>query len=264
MFASDEEIIVTVITSALLMMFLIVIIVIAIIRYQGRMRLHLQEISNMKIAFQEEILKVQNEIEEQTFQRISEEIHDNIGQILSLAKVNLHTLRLENDHPASKQIAIINDLVGKAIQDLRQLSKSLNSAHLSNHSLSECIKIELDLIRKTGIYSTSMEELGEEQTIDPRTQLIIFRMVQEILNNIIKHAKANSIKVLLEFNQRMAVTIMDNGIGFDLNSLESLKLGDKGSGIGNIYRRAKLLNAEVDIKSKPNIGTSIQLNIPIN
>lgn len=264
MFASDEEIIVTIIASALLMMFLIVIIVIAIIRYQGRMRLHLQEISNMKIVFQEEILKIQNEIEEQTFQRISEEIHDNIGQILSLAKVNLHTLRLENDHPACKQISTINDLVGKAIQDLRQLSKSLNSAHLTNRSLSECIKIELDLIRKTGIYTTDLEELGDEQALDPKTQLIIFRMVQEILNNIIKHAKANSIKVLLEFNQGMTVTIMDNGIGIDLNFLESLKLGDKGSGIGNIYRRAKLLKAEVDINSKLNLGTTIKLNIPIN
>lgn len=264
MFASDEEIIVTVIASALLMMFLIVIIVIAIIRYQGRMRLHLQEISNMKIAFQEEILKIQSEIEEQTFQRISEEIHDNIGQILSLAKVNLHTLQLEKEHPAFKKTVIINDLVGKAIQDLRQLSKSLNSAHLSHQSLSDCIKTELDLIRKTGIYTTNIEEQGEEQTLDPKKQLIIFRMVQEILNNIIKHAKANNIRVLLEFTPDLSICIRDNGIGFDPDYLDSLKSGERGSGIGNIYRRAKLLNANVDIKSVLNLGTTIKLNIPIN
>lgn len=264
MFASDEEIIVTVIASALLMMFLIVIIVIAIIRYQGRMRLHLQEISNMKIAFQDEILKIQNEIEEQTFQRISEEIHDNIGQILSLAKVNLHTLQLEKDHPAFKKTTIINDLVGKAIQDLRQLSKSLNSAQLSSRSLSECIKIELDLIGKTGIYTTSFEESGDEQTLDSKKQLIVFRMVQEILNNIIKHAKANNIKVSMEFTEYLSIRIIDNGVGFGINNAESLPLSEKGSGIGNIYRRAKLLNAEVDIKSSPNCGTTIKLNLPIN
>jgi two-component system, NarL family, sensor kinase len=263
MFASDKEIIATVIASALLMIFLIVIIVIAIVRYQGRMRLHLQEINNMKLAFQDEILKIQSEIEEQTFQRISEEIHDNIGQILSLAKVNLHTLRLENDHPALKQVSAINDLVGKAIQDLRQLSKSLNSAQLSNQSLSECIRIELDLIRRTGIYNTNMEEHGEEQLLDKKKQLIVFRMVQEILNNIIKHAKANLIKVIMEFTpDALSISVMDNGIGFNTDTILSHKSANEGSGIGNIYRRASLLNAKVDVKSTSNLGTSICLNIP--
>jgi two-component system, NarL family, sensor kinase len=263
MFASDKDIILTIVASAFLMIFLIVIIVIAVVRYQNRMRLHLQEISNMKIAFQDEILKIQNEIEEQTFQRISEEIHDNIGQILSLAKVNLHTLRIESDHPALKKITIINDLVGKAIQDLRQLSKSLNTGYLSNQTLSECIRAELDLIRKTGVYTANIVERGEEQALDVRKQLILFRMVQEILNNIMKHAKANAIDLLIEFKpEAIFIHIKDNGVGFDMNAYHKKNAGEKGSGIGNIFRRAHLLEATVNYNSVPDLGTQIQLKVP--
>jgi signal transduction histidine kinase len=263
MFTTDEEIIATVIASAFLMLFLIVIVVIAVVRYQNKLRIYLEEISNMKIAFQEEILNIQNEMEEQTFQRISEEIHDNIGQILSLAKVNLHTLKIEQEHPALKQINIINDLVGKAINDLRQLSKSLNSSQLSQQRLYECVKYELELMRKTGVYSTYIVEEGEIKEFDSKKQLIIFRIIQEVLNNIMKHSKAKKIDIKMLYGEEtLSINIKDDGVGFDVFLLEKLKLNEKGTGIGNIYRRSKLLGAQIDIKSGDGKGTQFELNIP--
>lgn len=218
----------------------------------------------MKIAFQDEIHKIQVEIEEQTFQRISEEIHDNIGQVLSLAKLNLHTLQLEKGHPALKQIETVNELVSKAISDLRQLSKSLNSAQLSQYSLFQCIQLELETIKKTGLYKTELEEEGEEYTFSPEKQLILFRMIQEVLTNIIKHAKAQKILVLIHYlPDKFQLKIKDDGIGFDLGSTENQNLLGRGSGIGNILRRSKLLNAEVNFSSPENQeGTLFQLTMP--
>lgn len=265
MFTSDKEIILTVVASALLMIFLILIIVFAVVLYQSRLRKYMQEINVMEINFQEEILKVQSEIEERTLQRISEDIHDNIGQILSLAKLSLHTLKIEPEHPAREQLNSINEYVGKAIGDLRMLSKSLNSAQLSNQSLFECVKFELNQIQKTGLYKTNINEFNEEISLDPNVKLVVFRIIQEVMNNIIKHAKATDIFVAIEYSPKsVKVIVNDNGIGFNLDETEMKTFSETGSGLGNIFRRAKLLNAEAKFDSRPGKGTIFQINIPAN
>jgi two-component system, NarL family, sensor kinase len=88
---------------------------------------YLQEKEDAKNAFLQEILKAQLEMKEKTLHTISQEIHDNIGQILSLVKLNLNTILLDDDNPAAPKITTTKELVGKAIQDLRNLSKSLNT-----------------------------------------------------------------------------------------------------------------------------------------
>ena len=135
MFAKNQEIIVAIVTSTSVMVFLVGVIVAAIVRYQSRSRSHNLEVSNLKIKYQEEMIKAQFEKEEQTLTRISQEIHDNIGQILSLVKLNLNTLDLETTTDTIREkVGITKELVSKAIQDLRELSKSLNAIHLARVS----------------------------------------------------------------------------------------------------------------------------------
>lgn len=264
MFSSDKEIILALVTSSCLMIFLVGIIVTAIIKYQNKSRNYIKEMSDLKIKFQEETIQVQFETEEQTLLRISQEIHDNIGQILSLVKLNLNTCDLEDCSPDFKnKIVTTKNLVSKAITDLRQLSKSLNSQHLSRSYLSEALGHELNIINKTGIYSTEIKINGEERTIDPQKQLIIFRISQEVLNNIIKHAKATNIEVTLDYDTEfLNMVIRDNGIGFDM-PINETGLSNRGNGLGNIYHRIKVIGGKADIKSERNKGTAVELNIPI-
>jgi two-component system, NarL family, sensor kinase len=264
MFAQDKEIIIAVVTSTCLMVFLVGIIVTAIIKYQNKNRKHFQEMHNLKLLYQEEIIKAQIEKEEQTLTRISQEIHDNIGQILSLVKLNLNTLEMEGCDPLIKNKVLgTKDLVGKAINDLRQLSKSLNSIHLSQGYLSEALSLEVEIIKKTGIYNAEFTTQGEERHFDPQKQLIIFRIAQEALNNIIKHAHAHNISVVLNYlPEFLNLTVVDDGDGFTIlpkNSMNTLN----GTGIGNLYHRAKLLGASIDIESAKGKGTSIILTVPI-
>ncbi len=266
MFAKDQEIFVAIIASTALMVFLVAVIVFAVIRYQNKLRKHLQEISDMRIAFHSEVLKAQLEKEEQTLLRISQEIHDNIGQILSLVKLNLNTMDISSCTPTlQEKVILTKDMVGKAINDLRQLSKSLNSTHLKQQFLSESLKAELDIINKVGLYLTSFSINGEEKLLDPQKQLIIFRMVQEALNNIIKHAQAKQISITLNYEfESLYLSIADDGIGLSEFNASTTNSPKKGTGMGNLYYRAELIGAIVNIESEKNKGTNIQFTIPYN
>lgn len=263
MFAQDKEIIVAVITITCLLIVLVGIIVAAVVQYQSRARKHLQEVSNLKILYQEEAIKAQIEKEEQILTRISQEIHDNIGQILSLAKLNLNTLNLDNCDPEIRSKALATkDLVGKAINDLRQLSKSLNSIHLSQNSLSHSLKLEADIINKIGLFNLKFETKGEEKTFEPQKQLIIFRIAQEALNNIIKHSHAHNISVCLEYDDKfLNFTIEDDGVGFNVSD-DALR-NQKGTGVGNMVHRGQLIGAKIEIDSVKGRGTIIQLTMPL-
>ncbi|MDB5264207.1 MAG: sensor histidine kinase [Adhaeribacter sp.] len=255
---ADEIYIVIGITLLMLLVTSFVVVFIFIHRHQFNK--HLQEKEEIKNAYQQEILKAQLEMKEQTLHTISQEIHDNIGQVLSLAKLNLNTILLSDDNPAASKITTTKELVAKAIQDLRNLSKSLNTDHISQKKLSESLKFELDQIQKTGMYKTDLKIEGSEQPFDPQKQLIIFRIVQEALQNIMKHAKAQYIFINLNYlPDKLIMSIKDDGSGFDMAAINQ---ADKGTGIANMYHRARLMGAEIRIESQLGKGTLTQLWLP--
>lgn len=258
MLQSDEEIFITVIASAFLMISLALVVVIAIVKYQNRLRKHIKEVGDLKNLYQQEILKAQLEVQEQTFLSISQEIHDNIGQILSLIRLNISTIKPEGNHSTEQKIISSKELLDKAIEDLRGLSKRLNTNFLSQQSLSELLNFQLNLIQKTGLYTTTLVVHGEDKMIEPEKKLIIFRIVQEALNNIIKHAGAKCISVeVSSLPDKTIITIKDDGKGFEPSIVTT-----KGIGTQNMQYRAKLINAQFGIQSQPDEGTLIQLILP--
>jgi len=262
MFANDEEIFVTILTSTALMVFLVAVIVFAVIRYQNKLRKHLQEINDMKIEFHNEVIKAQFEKEEQTMLRISQEIHDNIGQLLSLVKLNLNTMDLINCAPSLQdKVTLTKDIVGKAITDLRQLSKSLNSIHITQQCLSQSLQLELDILNRTRQFNAKLTISGEEKLFEPQKQLILFRITQEALNNIIKHAKASQVEIFLDYETEfLHISIEDDGIGFNNADLNQ----PKGTGLGNMNYRAELIRAKLSIESQKDKGTTINIITPYN
>jgi len=266
MLTKNEEIIIAIITSTSLLLVMIAIIIIAIVKYQRRARKYQHEMSDLKIKYQEETIKAQLEKEEQTLTRISQEIHDNIGQILSLVKLNLNTLSIADCPDSVKEkILTSKDLVGKAIVDLRHLSKSLNSLHLSQGYLSELLNSELEIINKTGVYIVKFDVTGKEKPFHPQKRLIVFRIAQEAMNNIIKHAKASHISVTLNYREELFnLFIEDDGEGFTNTLLDSTILNESGTGIANMQNRAQLIGGLLKINSTIGKGTSVHLSVPID
>lgn len=258
-----EEIQIVIAVTVLLFMITSFVVVFIFI-HQRKYIKSIRERNKLKHAYEQEILKAQLEMKEQTLHTISQEIHDNIGQLLSLAKLNLNTLDPKNLEKSAEKISSTQHLISDAIQDLRSLSKTLNSDFIRKEYLSQSLQFEVDLINKLGLIPITMKIEGQENPLDPKKQLIIFRIVQEVINNTIKHAKAKSVSIKLSYlAEKFILNITDDGKGFDAATINN-KGNRKGTGIHNIYHRAKLIGAQLSISSKPAAGTNITLSIPIN
>lgn len=217
----------------------------------------------LQMEFQQTLLQSQLEIQEQTLQNISQEIHDNIGQILSLTKLNLGTMDIAKPDQLQQKIEDSKKLVGKAIQDLRDLSKSLNTDYVSAMGLTEAINYELEMIRKSGAYTTTLQIEGSPIKLEAQKELITFRIIQEVINNIIKHAKANTIHIQLTYTPEIfSIIVNDNGAGFDLTPIETNGNNKPGLGLHNMDKRAQLIGASFSISSILGAGTTATLVLP--
>lgn len=218
----------------------------------------------MQSKFSQTLLQTQLEIQEQTLKNISQEIHDNIGQALSLAKLNLNTMPEMPDEALQQKLVNSKQLVSKAITDLRDLSRSLDTDYVQEMGLQRAIEYELEMIRKTGTMDTTLAVEGTLFRLDKQKELILFRIVQETFNNILKHAGAKSIMVNIGYApDSFNLTIKDDGKGMNLQPLSEEKNTNFGLGIRNMHSRAKLIGADFSMISNPGEGTEVRINLPI-
>ena len=236
-----------------------------IVMNRFRINRHIMEKRNMETKFQQEILQTQLEIQEQTLKNISQEIHDNIGQALSLAKLNLNTIPPTNDEALQQKILNSKELVSKAITDLRDLSRSLDTDYVQEMGLQRAIEYELEMIRKTGIIEANLIVEGSLFRFEKQKELILFRIVQETFNNILKHAGAKTIDVNISYApDYFALSIKDDGKGLDLQPFNDGKNNSFGLGIRNMHSRAKLIGADFNMSSQPGKGTEVKISLPNN
>jgi signal transduction histidine kinase len=240
-------------------------IVLLILVYQKKQLQYLNEKSLMRMNFDKELFETQLEIQEQTLKNISQEIHDNIGQGLTLAKLNINTMDSNGVNVLQDKINTSKHLITKAIQDLRDLSKSLNTDYVTDLGLVRSVEYELEMIQKSGSYSVDFEVKGEPYTLDKQKELIIFRIVQEVLHNIIRHAHATSIAILFNFEpKRLLLKITDNGNGFNAGQLDSKNYEGFGLGLRNMYNRAKIINAVFKLTSTLEKGTTVSVILELD
>lgn len=237
-------------------------IIIFIVIYQQRQQKYMKEKEDMKFLFQQELLKTQLEIQEATFKNISQEIHDNIGQALSFIKLNINTVDIKNPNQAQEKLSTSKTLLTKAIQDLRDLSKSLNTDFIADIGLPTAIEQQLNLLQKTGLYNTSILIQGEVCKYAIQKELVLFRIVQELLNNIVKHAEANKIDITVDYKtDSLCINITDNGKGFDISTLQLSQQRTKGIGLYNMINRIALIDGTIQFKAGAGNGTLVTLQL---
>lgn len=260
MFNTPEEIFYSVIAGVLLMIFIGLIFILSIVRYQNRLHKHQQEKLKLQEDFSTTLLQSQLEIQEQTFQHISRELHDNLGQVASLIKINLTTLKLDDAAKASEKIEDTKELTRQLIGDIKSLSVSMNSDRITQSGLAKALEMEVGRLNKTGLFNAYYKQTGIVPVIKNDTTMILYRMVQEILNNMVKHSEAKSICVNLTVSESLFIlALSDDGKGFNMD--EQLKSG--GSGLQNLQKRAALINAKLYMQSSPGNGTSVSVELPL-
>ncbi len=238
-----------------------VFIVMFTIIYNQRKKRHIEEKAQMKLSFEAEIAKTQLEIQEQTMQTIGADLHDNIGQLLSLTSLTLNSIEIEDRLKSQQKIEAAIDLTLRSIKEMRLLGKLLQGDQLVVLGLPEAIRYQISWLERSGQYKLSFsQEAAMPAQNNPNIDLILFRMLQEILNNVIKHSKATEINISLNYLEKaIFLKIADNGIGFNPDELPAAK---KGMGLQNINKRAEIVGGEVNITSRPGEGTVILIFIP--
>ncbi len=257
---AHNDIIVFSIVVTLIIMFLGVYIIGMLYLYKKRQNHISQKFQNLQIEQEKAILKAQLEMQEETFNQVSKEIHDNISLSLTLAKLNLNTLDFADEEFRVKKIQNSIELITRSILELNDISKSLNSEIIINHGILKALELEMARIANTQIFELAFEIQGIPIFADAKKELLIFRIIQEAFNNIIKHSLAEKVLLSLKYNTKtLCVSIVDDGKGFDPK-----KITDKTkAGLKNISSRVKILNGIFQINSLPNKGTEIYFTIPI-
>lgn len=255
---TTQGIIIFFISITFLMLLFISFIVAIVYKYQQKQNIYFKDLEALKTSHHNALLQSQLEIQEQTIQNISREIHDNIGQKLTLAKLHLNTLNFSDNNISLLQVNDSVIMISEAIKDLSDISHSMSSEIILNNGLIKALEFEAAQLEKSGIYKINFSATGNPIFMNANTELVLFRIVQEALNNIVKHAGASVIDILLHYNTiLLTMEIHDNGQGFDAD------MPRLGTGLLNIKKRAVILNGDLTINSTDR-GTKIKIEIPLD
>lgn len=207
------------------------------------------------------MLQTRVEVQDQTMQSIATELHDNVGQLLSLTTLTLNSVNLNDGEKARKKIDNSLALVNKSIKELRELAKLLHGEQLVENGIGHAIDQEINWLNKAGSYELKINnQLIDLQITSPNKDLILLRLLQEIINNIIKHAQATYIQIDSYLTGNVLhLRVEENGIGFNPEEIKSKK---SGMGLNSIYKRIEMINGKLILNSTPGEGTSISIEVP--
>lgn len=226
-----------------------------VLKYQKKTISFTKEKELMQSQFEQILLQSQVEVQESTLSTLSKELHDNIGQLLSTAKMLLGITEINTPHPPDTLVTA-TQTVGKAINELRSLSKSLSKEWLEQFDLIKNLEVEVERVNATKLIEVNLTYDGG-LIIKSEAQIILFRIIQEGIQNSIKHSGANKINIKLSLIGDSLVTVIgDNGKGIDSQQIAN------GVGISNMKQRARFLGGTIEWKSS-NEGCTILITVPI-
>jgi signal transduction histidine kinase len=235
---------------------LVAIFVIAYVLYfRKRKERLIQENTTMREAFRQQLLLSQVEVQEQTFQQIGKELHDNVGQLLSTTNMLLGLTERGMDMPPDTLLTAHATLT-QAIGELRTLSKSLDRDWLEQFNLADNLRSEIARINTGGIVQASFI-ITTDLPLPSDEQIILFRIVQEAIQNAIKHGQPQRINiVVMSTVPGYCISIEDDGQGFDLAGISP------GQGMGNMKNRTNLLGGSLLMDALPGRGCTIKILLP--
>ncbi|WP_187774971.1 sensor histidine kinase [Pedobacter sp. BS3] len=248
---------ISLIIAGILLIFIISIAYFIYNRRKLKARAVLQEAINKE---QEMAARGILDAEERERRRIAGDLHDGVGQMLSAALMNLNSLfqklglNTEERYKAEQSLALVTE----SYDEMRSISHQMMPNALIKAGLASAVKEFINKIDKDKI-RVSLETIGLNGRLDEQVETVLFRVIQETVNNVIKHAEADKLHIqLLKDEEGVTVTIEDNGKGFDKSKIKS----KTGIGLSNIYSRVGFLKGTVDIDTAPGKGTLINIFVP--
>jgi signal transduction histidine kinase len=223
---------------------------------------YMEKIEKEERASEKRFLSVLIQAEDNERRRLAKDLHDGIGPLLSTIKMSLSALKKLNTDEQQKVILDnLDTVVVESMKSVKEISNNLNPHVLDNFGLDKAIANFIQKITTTGDLKIKYNSSLQDLRIETSKETVLYRVVCELINNTIKHANATQINIDLYYDTRkIYLTYKDNGSGFELDNL--FKHQDKGTGIYNIYNRINSLKGTVNIDSKLDCGTKVEIKIP--
>lgn len=195
--------------------------------------------------------------------RIAQELHDGIGQILTGLKFSIESIEGNTSEKEQDRLTEIREITKQVIQEVRRVSFNLMPSVLSDFGLVSALKILAEEMNKHSQAEVIFKNYSGYTRMDKSLEVSMYRIIQEALNNAIKHSDADKISIqLVSDDSGTDIFVIDNGKGFDKRKGSTTKSKQTGLGIRNMQERTKMINGSFEIESVPNEGTSIHIHIP--
>jgi len=251
-----DEIQIVILVSSFVLFTILVVAVILFVIFQKKKTDFLMREREQEKRFEKILTESQIEIRENALKNIAWELHDNVGQLLSLARLELNILQPNVIKKNTFKVQEISQLIGDSIQDIRSLSKTLNPEVINNMGLVQAIENDINRFNRLKFLDASIKVVGETYDLPQKDIVILFRILQEFFNNTVKHSKATTLNVQIKYTvAKVYICAKDNGKGYD----DSVVI--KGSGLINMKSRADLIKTEFKQTSSSK-GTKIELVYP--
>lgn len=251
------ELLITIVLFNIFFVLFVTAVMVYIRKYKQRKKEYLNEIEIKNEIHKRELLATQLEIQQATMQQIGRELHDNIGQKLTLVSLYTQQLLHENKVPqVSETIEQVSQIINQSLQDLRSLSKTLTDDKINQKEIVTLIQEEVDNTNTFKKCKVSFEHNFEQLDLGFVHKNVLLRITQEFIQNSIKHAQCKNIFINLNTSEESLweLKIWDDGIGFDRSKTIS-----NGIGLTNMKNRAEIIGANFSIESRENIGTMLSI-----
>ncbi len=221
-----------------------------------------QKVTNL--LKEQELLTIDAMVEGQEKERkhIAEDLHDNLGSVLATLKLHFENYRINKHKKKIDENALLDKtetLLDEAYYKVRSIAHAKNSGVIANQGLLTAVKAMADKVSLANNLTIEVLDYGLDRRLDNTLELNLFRIIQELITNIIKHARATkaSIQITL-YDDAVNIIVEDNGIGFDTKNIN-----DSGMGLQSIRTRISYLNGNFAIDSQKEKGSTIIINIPL-
>ncbi|MEX2232506.1 MAG: ATP-binding protein [Cyclobacteriaceae bacterium] len=252
---SEEGVLLIATTMVVLTAFAMTVLAVMII-YRKRKLQHAQEISEINEKFSRELLEAELEVQRQTMQHIGREIHDHVGQQLTLAFLYMQQMQPQEAKMADRIQSVIT-IIDESLADLRNLSRSLTNSTFIHGDLDQLIDIECAKVRSARQCEVNFRASTSPIESSADLKSYVVRILQEFLQNSMKHSQCKEIAVELSGDEKgIVLNAMDDGKGFMETDEQA------GIGLANMRKRAAIIGADLSIESSYQRGTRLKLFIP--
>ncbi len=222
-----------------------------------------EERTSALVSYQKQLRNLANQLsktEENERRRLATELHDNLGQMLAVCKMKIDFLKRKK----TADVSDISDELEKALAYTRKLVTDLKPPpRLGKEDISKTLEWLADKMKEYGL-TVHFKPAESHEPLDEEIQTILAQCVRELLFNVVKHANANEARITLGYpNERIKITVEDEGDGFNANNNEARLSKGMGFGLFNIQERVEMSGGRVDVSSQPGRGTQVSLSVPL-